>query len=83
MRESLRTPGPWAPGPRSVTHLPQNPLKMRHKISTHLCKQLKNNLLQRPQLQLYMPGQMRHPAAPFPTSGPLSPNSATIIFKGV
>jgi len=48
MYESLRTPGPrpLAPGPRSVSHLSQNPLKMRHKISTHLCKQLKNNLLQ-------------------------------------
>ena len=67
MHESLPTPGPrpLAPAPRSVTHLPQNPLKMRHKISTHLCKQLKNNLLQRPQLQFHIPGQMRHPPAPF------------------
>ena len=85
MHESLRTPGPrpLAPGPRRETHLTKNPLKMRLPISPRLRNQLKNRHLNIPQLQPHMPGQMRHPAAPFPTSGPLSPNSATIIFKGV
>jgi len=60
-------PGPWppAPGPRPralrVTHLAKKTLPMRHKISDHHRNQLKNRGLQRHELQLHTPEQMRHP----------------------
>jgi hypothetical protein len=61
------TPGsrPPAPGPRPralrVTHLAKKTLPMRHKISDHHRNQLKNRGLQRHELQLHTPEQMRHP----------------------
>ena len=56
-----RAPGPLTPGPRRETHLTRNRLQMRLPISTHPRNPLKHRILQRLQLQLHIPVQMRRP----------------------